>query len=260
MGPTGLRRVLDAVQLVALREGITVKELAKAMKMPRSSAHRMVANLTSVCLLQRGEETGSYVLGRLMAEIAGGPAVWRPLLVHCRPHMDALRDSSGETVALHVLHAERRVLLDQSESKHEHRWVYSNPRIPMPLHAGAAAKMLLALLPEADMKRLMKRDRLVAFTRSTPRDAGELAREIARFRMQRYSISAQEVTPGIASIAVPVVSAAWGGLPLAVMSLTGPSVRLTEKILRGYLPKLQLAAARAADQLTRTVSGRAEAA
>lgn len=260
IGSAGLRRVIDAMQLVALREGVTVKELAKVMGMPRSSAHRMVASLTAVSLLQRDEETGSYVLGSMMAELAGGPAVWRPLLVHCRPHMDALRDSSGETVALHVLHADRRVLLDQSESKQEHRWVYSNPRVPMPLHAGAAAKMLLALLPENDMKRLIKRDRLVAFTRSTPRDANLISREIARIRMQRYSLSAQEVTAGIASVAVPVVSGAWAGLPLAVMSLTGPSVRLSEKILRGFLPKLQLAAKRAADQLTRTVSEHAEAA
>jgi DNA-binding IclR family transcriptional regulator len=260
MGLAGLRGAIDAVQLVALRKGVTVRELAEALGLPRSTAHRLVAGLAAVGLIQREGASGRYVLGTLMGELAGGPAAWQQLMVHCRPQMDALRNASGETVALHVLHAERRVLLDQSESLHEHRWVYSNPRVPMPLHAGAAAKMLLALLPEADMNRLVRRDRLVAFTRNTPRDRALLAREIARIRMRRYAISAQEVSPGIASIAVPVLAEPWAGQPFAVMSLTGPSVRLTEKVLKGYLPKLQMAAKRAADRLARAVGGRAEAA
>ena len=260
LGPKGLRSVVDVVQLVAVRRKVTVREVCEVLGLARSTGHRLVAALASVRFIQREGANGTYVLGSLVGELAGGPLAWRTLVLHCRPHMEALRDSTGETIALHALHADRRVQLDQAESKHELRWVSRNTLVPMPLHAGAAGKVLLALLPEADMKRLASRDNLVAFTRRTPRDTATLLREMGRIRMQRYAISLEEVQAGITSLAVPVVSESFANQPLAVMSLTGPVVRLPEKNLKSLLPKLQVAAKRAADGLERALGGRTEAA
>jgi DNA-binding IclR family transcriptional regulator len=162
--------------------------------------------------------------------------------------MTWLRDRCGETVGLHVIQGERRILLDQVESRNEHRWVYSNTGVPMPLHAGAASKMLLSLMPPEHALAMLKRRALVAFTRDTPRDSGRLMRELGRIKAQGFAFSSQEVTRGISSIAVPVDwDAAPAGL-VAVMSITGPSIRLSERVLKGFLPQLRRAAAFATDE------------
>ena len=260
MGIKNLRVMVDALQLFALRDALTVKDLSLALKMPRSSSHRLAASLLAMRFIEKVDANGAYALGPLVGELAGGTFTWRVLVAQSRPEMEALRDSSGETVALHVMQAERRVLLDQVESAQELRWVFSNPLVPMPLHAGAAAKMLLALLPDADVHRIVKRDDLVAYTDRTPRSLAGLMRELQQIRAQGYSASLEEVSPGIVSLAVPVVRTPFAGQPLAVMNLTGPAVRLPEKRLKSLLPSLQKAARRATARLEHALGKNRQAA
>ena len=242
-----MRKALEATQVVALRDGSTVKELSDLLALPRSTAHRLVAALAKVGLLEKAaDRNGRYVVGSMLGELADGPVARRALRGHCRPEMDVLREATGETVGLHILYAGHRVLIDQSESTQQHRWVYSNPLAPMPLHAGAAAKMLLALLGEAEARQLLGRERATIFTPHTPRSADLLLKQLRGIRARRYAISFEEVTAGISSIAVPVLAEPLGRFPIAVMSLTGPSIRLSERVLKGFLPRLQAAAARSA--------------
>lgn len=253
MGHPTLRRAIEVAQVVALRDGASVRELGEILRLPRSTAHRLVAALAEIGLIKRGDRAGRYVLGNLIGEVADGPLYRRILLAHCRPAMDALRDTTGETVGLHVLNAGRRVLIDQSESMQEHRWVYSNPLVPMPAHAGAAAKMLLALIAEDDASNLLRREPRRAFTRRTPRNPDLLIEELRKIRMKRYALSMEEVTEGISSIAAPVIEEPIGPLPIAVLSVTGPSVRLSERVLKSFLPPLRAATVRAAQKIEQSV-------
>jgi DNA-binding IclR family transcriptional regulator len=241
--------MVDAIRVVALRDGTTARELGEALGLPKSTVHRLLAGLLEVGLVRRHTDGDRYVLGDVMSELAAGHSHWHSLIRACRPEMLALRDECGETVSLHVLHAERRVVLDQIESLQEHRWVHNNLLVPMPLHAGAASKMLLALVEPAQADRIIQRDGLVAFTKNTPRSSRLLQTEMEEIRAQGYAISAQEVTDGIASIAVPVVAEPSPSRSLAVMTLTGPSVRLSDATLKGYLRKLRSAARGAAARL-----------
>ena len=251
--------MVDAIRVVALRDGTTARELGETLGMPKSTVHRLVAGLIEVGLIQREDEGDRYVLGDVITELAAGRSPWPALIAACRPYMLTLRDQTGETIGLHVLHAERRVLLDQAESLQEHRWVHNNLRVPMPLHAGAAAKMLLAMVGPATANRIVGHDGLVSFTKSTPRSLEKLQRELETIRAQGYALSAQEVTDSIASIAVPLIPDPGPGQPLAVLSLTGPSGRLSDKALTGFLRKLQLAARTAAARLEHGVGPRVKA-
>ncbi len=260
MGTNTLRKPLAAVQLVALRGELTVREIAEAMKLPKSTAHRLVASLVDVRLLQseRGADGDVYTVGPLVGELNGGQLAWRAIWQHARPEMAALRDEIGETVGLHVLHAERRVLVGQEVSAQSHRWVYNNHMVPMPMYGGAASKMLLALLPEDDRRRLAERDHL-AMPRTGRKTAGlaQFLAELQRIRDQHYSTSSDEVNPGITSIAVPVVTETHRGHPLAVITVAGPSVRFTEQVMKRCLPRLRLAARRIAEQLSEGAGGTA---
>ena len=240
--------MLDAVQLASLHDGIAVKDLARALRLPRSTAHRLVAGLTEVCLLQKSAP-GRYVLGGLLEEIAARTARWEPLIRHSRPHMERLREDTGLAAALHVMHAERRVMLHHTDAGDDARAIAGDRCVPMPLHACAAGKMLLALLPEPDMARLVRRDGAGVAGKGAADNLSAFVRDVARARAQRYALSSPKGARGAASVAVPVVAGPGSGLPLAVMSLASEG-RGSERVLREVLPRLQSAAGAALEDLS----------
>jgi IclR family transcriptional regulator, acetate operon repressor len=239
-----LRKALDVVQLVALRRELTVREIGEAMRLPKSTAHRLVANLVDVRLLEAhpGPDGDVFALGTLTHDLTGGQTSWRTLAQHARAEMQAVRDQTGETVGLHILFGDRRLLVDQAVSRHEHRWVYNNQMVPMPMYAGAAAKMLLATLPDSEMHRLAGRDHTQAVAKGRRgRNLDDFLVELREIRRRGFSSTSDEVNPGIASIAVPIADTG-GGYPPAALSLAGPSVRFTDKAVKRSLLKLRQAA------------------
>jgi IclR family acetate operon transcriptional repressor len=228
-------KALDVLERIAAGEVTTARDVVTRLRVPRSTAHRMLAELLDLELVQRVGER--LVIGPRITRLAGGRVGSQRLVSVAQPEMIALRDRCRETVGLHVLEGGRRVLLYQAESTHEHRWVYTNPGQPMPLHAGAASKMLLAMLPEEEASGLLDRNGLPLFTPHTPRDAARLMREVRRIRRDGHAISREEVTPGIASIAVPLGTG--DDATCAVLSVTGPTVRLTASTLERIRPQLR---------------------
>ncbi|ODU62628.1 MAG: hypothetical protein ABT05_07355 [Lautropia sp. SCN 66-9] len=260
---SSLQKAMDMVTLAALRGELTVREFGEAMSLPKSTAHRLVASLVKLRLLSvhRGPEGDVYSVGRLVEELSAGQLSWRSLLHHARAPMAAARDETGETVGLHVLYAERRVLLEQAVSQHPHRWVYNNQMVPMPLRAGAAAKMLLAMLPPADMERIAARDHRVGKTKAEAQRALKAyLRDLQQVRDNDASRTADEINPGIASIAVPVIRDTRHGHPLAVLSLAGPSVRLTHAVQEKALPQMRRAAQQIAQAASASARGSLQAA
>jgi len=249
MGINGLRTTVDVLQYIGLKGTATVQETAQALGLPRSTAHRMVARLLEMRFLQKGKTAGTYEMGSLVGELAGGTFVSNMLAARCRPELARLRDETGETVSLHIMQAERRILIDQVESTHPLRWVYGNPLVPMPLHAGAAAKMLLALMPQQEARRIVARDDLAKFTSSTPQAVDDLLTQLAAYKERGYSESVEEVTPGIASLAVPVVGEPFANYPRMVLNITAPVVRLPETRHAELVPALLAAAERTLQRL-----------
>lgn len=222
-----VEKALGVLEQIAAGEVTTARDVVARLHVPRSTAHRMLAELLDLELVRRVGDR--LVIGPRITRLAGGRVGVPRLVSVAQPGMIALRDRCRETVGLHVLAGGRRVLLYQAESTHEHRWVYTNPGLPMPLHAGAASKMLLAMLPEDEAAGLLDRGRLAVFTPHTPRDAERLMREVRRIRRDGYATSREEVTPGIASIAVPLGTG--DDATCAALSVTGPTVRLTAPML-----------------------------
>jgi hypothetical protein len=81
--------------------------------------------------------------------------------------MTALRDASGETVALHILDATpARRTIAQVESVHALRRTYTDIGAPLAPHQGAPGKVLLAFAEEPLRERVLSRDLRSAITKS----------------------------------------------------------------------------------------------
>jgi len=74
----------------------------------------------------------------------------------------------------------------------------------LPLYAGAAPRALLAYLPVAEQRAILK-DTGQQLRDDPPRpDDKDIIADIARIRAVGYSVSDGDVTPGIASLGAPV--------------------------------------------------------
>ena len=72
----------------------------------------------------------------------------------------------------------------------------------LPLHATGVGKVLLAAAPDDVVEQALRS--LTRMTRHTVVEPGRLRRELAEVRRRRYARTGEEMSPGAASLAVPV--------------------------------------------------------
>lgn len=242
-----LTKACAILRLVAGQKQPRMRELARLLGLPSSTAHRILRALEEMGLVQQVEPHGGYKLGSLIRELAEGDSRRRRLIEVARPYMVRLRDKCDETIALHVFEGRERVVIDQVESTQQLRRTITNLGAPMPLHAGAASKLFLASLSDRDVARHLEEHPLTVFTADTPADRQALLGEVRGIRRKGYAVSFQEITPGVASIAMPIT--VGSGQVTTAVSISGPMFRLTPAALRQVRPLL----AETADDISRAL-------
>jgi len=138
--------------------------------------------------------------------------------------MKALRDATGESVALFVADRDRRICLEKCESAHELR---SSVTIGghYPLNAGAGGKLLLAHLPENERKEILGRTGLPRYTSHTIANPTNFERELQDIRRKGYAASYRERVPHLSSVPTPIRN--FEGRVIAAFCVDGPAARFT---------------------------------
>jgi DNA-binding IclR family transcriptional regulator len=214
-----LDRMMDVLgQIERSTAGLTIRELTDALELPRTTVYRIL-NTLQLHQMVRRDERGAYHLGRRLVSLAQtvGPA--RPdldLAGAAQPFLDRLAADLGEGVKLSVIDPEGVFVLAAAQGRREYALTVA-PGQRMPVHAGAASKLLLAHLPEADREVWLARP-LPAYTPRTLTDPKRLRAELARIRRQGWAADRGENGPSIQAFAAPV----FGGDGRLVAALSVP--------------------------------------
>jgi DNA-binding IclR family transcriptional regulator len=241
-GHRAAKRALELIEQVAASpEPVTLSDLARAVELPKSSAHALVRTLAEEGFLRR-DDRGAYSLGpRLLALLGRLPQSFELPRV-ARPIMQDLVSELGETAILGVRQGTRVVYIEQVEGPQLIRYVapLGDPR---PLHCTSIGKTVLAWMEPGEADALLRAAKLERFTDHTIVNRRDLKAEFARIRERGYALNNEESMPGIAAIAVPVrQGGAPAGLVVAGVSVTGPASRM-DGDLSDAAPRLQAAAA-----------------
>lgn len=221
-----------------------VSEIATLTSLSRSTVHRLLASLANHGLVTQLPRSTDYCLGPRLLGLAETARGRLSLELHAEPAMTALRDVTGETVALHILDATpARRTIAQVESVHALRRTYTDIGSPLPPHQGAPGKTLLAFAGEPLQERVLSGDLRSAVTRSLI-DVDELRAELAEIREKGYALSLEERVPGVVGLAVPVRD--HTGTVVAALSVSMPSLRAGRAELEDIAPR----AMEAADELS----------
>lgn len=216
-----LEKAVQVVDTLGRAAGpLRVGVLAEEISMPKSSVHRLLAELTRLGLVRRcgdGEYALGYLLvqwGRLADRSIGIRDIAEPLTVE-------LRDCVRESVHLYVREGDSRICVLSTEGPHTLRPVAVLGR-PMPLGYGAAGKLLLAYADESTVRRVAS-DLPTHRGRTLPS-----VDELAAIRAAGWSVSVDEMEDGLTALAAPI-PAVGGGL-LGALSVAGATSRLTPAV------------------------------
>ena len=231
---TGIQVIARAGEILRLlaktERGTTLRSLADATGLPRSTVHRIVVALASEKLLVWDPERGVAELGLGLVSLALSRR--QRLRDAVRPYLEALVRRVDETVDLVVLRGESVVFVDQVMA--HQLLVVSAIGAVLPVHCTACGKALLAALPPEDAERILPQT-LKAYTPHTITDRARLFEELVLVRSSRLAFDRDEHTTGVSAVG-GVIRNAWGEvaavtIPVPTQRFTGREEELGEALL-----------------------------
>lgn len=217
-------RALQVLQAFAAPgEALSVSELAKRLRLHRSTTSRLVSTLEARGFLQRnGHDT--LMLGPEVVRLGRLALAGRPLVEVARPVMDQLAQRTGETVTLAIPAGSEVVTVAQSDGRYfvsSAKWV----GVHAPPHCCSDGKVLLAFGAIPPPKRRLER-----LAPNTITDRRALDAELARVRRDGFATADSELEAGLVGVAAPVHD---DGKCIAALCISGPRYRLEPAAVHG---------------------------
>lgn len=204
--------------------GRAVSEVARATGLHRATAHRLLEVLCSLGYAYKADDR-RYWIGYAM-HVFGHPAsVVARMSQHAHPYLVKLAHEVNETVNLGFLDGIQAVVVDRVSTERSHR---SDVQVGgyFDAHATSLGKALLSMRTPEAVQANYKATRMNAYTGSTITDLPGLMRELAEIRKVGFAINKEERSPGIRSVAVPLINP--HGRAMFAISVTGPRARLDD--------------------------------
>jgi IclR family acetate operon transcriptional repressor len=220
-----LRRAIEILSVFShARPAMSLAEIVHAVRLPKTTVFRVLSSLVERGLCEWDVQGGKYSLGFELVRLADIRR--RQSNVHdvAIPVMREIRNAVNETVILSVRSGDFRVHIDFVEGLHPMRRM-ADLGVRAPLYAGAASKVLLAGLEDAEIDAYLGRTDLTAFQESTITDRAVLWREIRSIRKRGFAESKGELFPGGGALAAPIKD--FTGRTVGVMDILTPEHRYT---------------------------------
>jgi DNA-binding IclR family transcriptional regulator len=217
--------LLKALDILALfergRPEWAEHEVATALELPTSTAHRLLGSLRSRGYVVRVRGGGyrlgpaAIALGRRAADEAVAPSL--------RAAIERVAAETGETALVGVRDPTGGglLILDRIESAHRLRMVLDVGHT-VPLHAGAGSKALLAHLTPSEIERVAAGP-LPRLGPATITDRGALLRDLETIRRDGHARSREEAIEGGWGVASPILG--MDGRAQAVVGMIAPVAR-----------------------------------
>ena len=182
---------------------LSAVEVADTLGVARSTAYRYLQTLVqSEFLLEDGR--GGFRLGMKVLQLSRLARRSYGLADLAVPEMRALTQRFHQTVLLTRRMGDTVVCIEREES--DQQWLrlsYERGTV-MSLNAGASAQVLLAWLPDDDLRTLLAPARLKRFTDASVTDADALIERLHAIRSAGHAITYGEVDADAVGIAAPV--------------------------------------------------------
>lgn len=201
---------------------ISAAQIATTLGVARSTAYRYVETLVVNGFLE--ESPHGFRLGIRILELARVARRAYGLSDVALPHLKALAERFHQTVLLTRRTGTSVICVEREEAEQQYvRFSYERGS-RLPINAGASALVLLAWLPDDDVRELLSKIDLPSFTSATVTAVDDLVSRLQDIRETGYSLTLAEVDADALGIAAPIF--APDGSVAAAVSIIAMQSRL----------------------------------
>ncbi|MGL5363256.1 MAG: IclR family transcriptional regulator [Bosea sp. (in: a-proteobacteria)] len=239
-----LERTLGTLELLSIHpEGQSLGAIAEQLNMPSSAAHRLLTELVQRGYVKQARDHGDYALSTKLVAMVMDYMGATGIVDLAQPALDRLAQETGEFIRLAVVDGDRLTWVARAQGAR--RGLRYDPDIDAVVRLSCTASGHAWLMTMNDEEALTLAARQ-GF--GTPNEYGPMAptsplkllEMLKASRKRGYGMTADMFGPGLSSMAVTVQRAKES--PVGVLSIAGPTARLTPQRCEEMLPGLRQAA------------------
>ena len=218
-------RVLDIIEyIVNSAKPPTFTAIQEALDIPKSSLSYLLQDLLTREYIHCDSAAKVYYPGLKLIQVSAA----------CINNTDITKEISLVT---------KKLSDELGETTHAVRTI----GFKIPAHATGIGKVLLAALPEAEVKRLLDGIELEQYTQNTITSEELLLNELKKVANQGFAVDDQEIIPGGICIAAPIYDKEHK--TISALSVTIPVIRIASDSMGTLIGKVQAAAKTASGRL-----------
>ena len=245
-----LVRALHIMNVLAEKEtGMTLTGIARLVKIPTSTTHRLLTTLQQERFVRFENEHNYWFIGAQCFMVGSAFIRSRDLVSVSRPYMRSLMEESNETVNLAVEEQGEAVYLAQVECRELMRAI-ARPGGRVALHSSGVGKALLSGMAEKEIKAIFAKHGMARATDKTIDKPDVMQGEMEKIRESGYAFDNEEHAVGLRCIASLIHDEL--GQSMAAVSVSGPKARITDERIKSLGALVQ----RAAAEITCEIGGR----
>jgi DNA-binding IclR family transcriptional regulator len=258
-GPSSAGRLVPAVErasrlldaLSASRQPLSLADLSRALSMPRSSVHGLLATLVTLGLARRNEDA-EFSLGPKALQWANAYTAQSDVLRAFGDRVDRSTELGTETVMLSTLDGADVVYLACRQGS---RPLAVNFRVGgrFPAACTSSGKAMLATLPDADVSQRLGAGTLPRLTRYGMTGLPALLRQLDTARRQGWAVDDEETAEGMQCFGAPVIGAR-GPSAVAAVAVSVIKAGLTPRRRTELIDAIRLLARDVSIELGATVA------
>jgi IclR family acetate operon transcriptional repressor len=233
-----LDRAVSLLRLVADQNGLSLTEVSQTAGLAPSTAYRMLTTLQHHGIVEFEESSQLWYVGVETFRMGSAFLRRRKLADRGRSVIQDLMVTCGETANLALAESDGVIFVNQVET-HEAIRAFFRPGTRSPYHASGIGKAILAFLGDERRDAMVKALPLERFTPRTRTDIAGLLVDLAETRARFYAFDDEERNAGMRCIAAPVFNEF--GDPIGGVSISGPTVRLTDSRVAAIAPRVTTA-------------------
>jgi DNA-binding IclR family transcriptional regulator len=240
---TPAARMLAVLDLAAQLGMVSAADLMYQLDLPRPTAHRLIASLEALQLLQKLPVKGKYAVAPRMVRLATG--LLRSTIVYApmQTLLARLAEKTGETCSVAVM-SKGELEYIASAIAHSPLTLQFQAGQRAPLHCTSSGRIFLAGLDDAELDKFLSTGPWQSADQAAVVEPAQLAEQVRRARKDGHALNDSGYIAGVVGAAVPIAHA--DGFVHAALTLSAPKSRKSLDDVRALLPLLKNYAARIA--------------
>lgn len=206
----------------------TLAEVAETVNLPKMKVFRALSTLVSESFLIQNPDNRKYRLHSNILVLANKLFSSQTIRIISHDRLQQLAFEIGEDIMVAVPGENLMEIIFVDRLFGGSRFTfYCDVGKKLPLHIGAAAKAVLAFLPDEDFEKYLNSFNPVKMSPHTIVSKQTLMEERNQIRKRGYSVSNQEVDEGVSAVGACIIDSLC--FPVAGLAVTSLSIKMTKQ-------------------------------